>query len=308
MAPIETASTAADRALMLASRAWGGPDPEAIVRRFAPSRRASLMGAWSRTSTEEARERLRRDHHESARPDFARVHPSWFVRALRGESAAVRGTVTSHAPGPIRDALAREFPTPGPARGADPEAVEWALALWAERLVGDLGVRADDPTVVVVLTRLRLREVARLVKVCGQVKHVFAMDGRRPSGADETLVRMTAADRVRIGFFRRLIGRADPRLAPAARADLGAIGGDRARGHSRVGLLTLGRLLGEAEPHRARWAMQHLPYPIVKRIREKAESPLAHRSLVAWESWVLEAAWARLLTEGRMVGPRGDGP
>ena len=72
---------------------------------------------------------------------------------------------------------------------------------------------------------------------------------------------------------------ADSRLVPAARQDLGVIGADRRRGHSRLGLLTFGRLLDAAEPHRARWAMQHLPYPVVQLMREKTEPPLSPRAL-----------------------------
>ena len=31
---------------------------------------------------------------------------------------------------------------------------------------------------------------------------------------------------------------------------------------------------------------------------------LPRRALLAWEAWVLEAAWARLLSEGRLSGSR----
>jgi hypothetical protein len=61
-------------------------------------------------------------------------------------------------------------------------------------------------------------------------------------------------------------------------------------------------LLGPVELHRARWALQHVPYPIAKLMRSKNAVPISLKSLLAWESWVLEAAWARLLGEGRMAG------
>jgi hypothetical protein len=178
------------------------------------------------------------------------------------------------------------------------------LTLWTERLVGDVDDRPEDPPVVVAISRMRPREVARLIKVCGQVKHAFAIEGFGPSKYDEALVRMSVVDRVRIAFFRRRIGSADFRLVPAARRDLEVIGEERRRGHSRLGLLTFGRLLDAAEPHRARWAMQQLPYPVVQVMREKTEPSLSPRALVAWESWVLESAWARLLSEGRLSGDR----
>jgi hypothetical protein len=314
---IETSPSTADRALLLATRAWGDPGTVDRFDRFAPDWGKALRTSWPRFSTvtpREAREALRRDHEGSARPDLGRIHPSWLLRASRAESPAVRRAITTHSPPPVGEMILRGLgrdrsspgPGPGPGLTPDPEAVGWALTLWTERLVGDVADRADDPPVVVAITRMRPREVARLIKVCGQVKHAFAIEGQGPSKDDEALVRMSVLDRVRIAFFRRWIGAADPRLVPAARRDLEVIGPDRRRGHSRLGLLTFGRLLDSAEPHRARWAMQHLPYPVVKQMREKAESPLSTRALAAWESWVLESAWARLLSEGRLSGNRGD--
>ena len=311
----EPSTSTADRALLLAARAWGDPGRDKEFERFSPDWRESLQGGWSQACREEpreARERLRRDHERSARPDLARIHPSWLLRAFRTESPAVRAAIARHSPPQLREmilrGLGRDRPGPCPRSDLtpDPGAIGWALTLWTERLVGDVGDRADDPPVVVAISRMRAREVARLIKVCGQVKHAFAIDGRGPSEDDEAMIRMSVVDRVRIAFFRRRIGSADFRLVPAARQDLEVIGPDRRRGHSRLGLLTFGRLLDAAEPHRARWAMQQLPYPVVQLMREKTDPPLSHRALVAWESWVLESAWARLLTEGRLSGHRGN--
>jgi hypothetical protein len=311
----EESPSTADRALLRAARAWGVPGEDIPWGRFAPDWRERLQAAWPaarRASSRSARDGLRRDHEASTRPDPARIHPSWYVRALRPESAAVRMAVATHASPAIREALRGDPGWEGdgtrPVHSPDPVALGWALALWAERLVGDVPGRADDPPAVVALTRLRPRDLARLVAACGQAKHAFAIEGHGPSGADEERVRMTAVGRVRLGFFRRLIGAADPRLVPAARADLGAIGPDPRRGHSRLGLLSFGRLLALSEPHRARWAIQHIPYPIAREMREKGEPPLPPRALEAWESWILEAAWARLLAEGRLERPPGGPP
>jgi hypothetical protein len=312
---IVTSPSTADRALLLAARAWGDPGKVDWFDRFAPAWRDELRTGWPRigdVTPREARKTLKRDHEGSARPDLGRIHPSWLLRAFRAESPAVRRVITTHSPPSVGEVIlrgmGRDRPGPGlrPGLTADPEAIEWALTFWTERLVGDVADRAGDPPVVVAITRMRPREVARLIKVCGQVKHAFAIEGHGPSRDDEALVRMSVLDRVRIAFFRRRIGSADFRLVPAARQDLEVIGPDRRRGHSRLGLLTFGRLLDSAEPHRARWAMQQLPYPVVQLMRQKTEPPLSPRAIVAWESWVLESAWARLLSEGRLSGARGE--
>ena len=314
MPEVSGSPSTADRALLRAFRAWGGGDFERSSARLSADWRGRLLGSWpstTRETPEEARAGLRRDQEASARPDPSRVHPSWFVRALQPESPAVRLAVAAHAPQPIREALRRglgiEPPDLVPDRAPDPEALGWALALWSERLVGDVPDRDDDPPVVVALTRLSPRELARVIKLCGLVKHAFAVESFGPSEFDESLVRFTPLDRVRFGYFRRHIGVADPRLITHARVDLRAIEGDRRRGHSRLGLLTFGRLIASVEAHRARWASQHVPYPIAKRLRNRGTTTLPQKALRTWESWVLDAASARLLAEGRVsIGQGGE--
>ena len=137
------------------------------------------------------------------------------------------------------------------------------------------------------------------------VKHAFAIESGGRSLGDEDLSRLATMDRVRLGYFRRQIGKADPRLVPLARLDLESIGEDRRRAHSRVGLITFGRLLAATERHRARWAVQHLPYPIARLLRAQKAPKLPARALAAWEGWILESAWSRLLAEGRLTGRRG---
>jgi hypothetical protein len=308
---VEESPSTADRALVRALRAWGDPRFELASSRFSESWRDRLRTAWSSTATSaasEAFDQLRRDHEASARPDLARVHPSWFVRALKSESPSVQRAVTAHAPLPLRLELRRGLDLePGdlePDHSPDAGALGWALALWTERLVGDIPDRDDDPTVVTAMTRLGSRDLARLIKVCGLIKHAFALDSDGLTKIDESIARFTTLDRVRLGYFRRQIGAADPRLVPVAQLDLETIGGDHRRGHGRVGLLTFGRLLGAVEPHRARWALQHLPYSIARGMRIKEAPALPRKALLTWESWVLEAAGARLLFEGRLSGGR----
>lgn len=311
----ESASTASDRSLARAIRAWGGHDPARFTSRFSSTwrdRLAADRAATSREKPDAAWAALRADHEGSARPDPSRVHPTWFVRALAGESPAVRLAVIANAPAPLAEALRVGFGLDlselAPDRAPDPEAIGWALALWAERIVGDVPRLDDDPPVVLALSRLAPRELARLVKACGLAKHAFAPPGHGPSPFDESLARFTSLDRVRLGFFRRHVGTPDPRLVPQAKADLGAIEGDRRRAHARVGLLTFGRLLAAVEPHRGRWALQHLPYPIARRLRVKPVPGLPAKAVLAWESWVMEAAWARLLAEGWLTGERKGFP
>ena len=300
--------TASDRALVRAIRAWEGGDLNAWLPRFAPAW-AERLGECRAEAVGESADRawamLRDDHARSIHPDPSRVHPTWFVRALRAESPAVRLAVAKNLDGPTGETVRRaiEFEPAGDAktRTADPEVLELAKALWSERLVGDVPTSIDDPPVILALTRVSHRDLARLVKVCGIVKHAFAVESAGPTEDVETIARFTPLDRVRFAYFRRQIGRADPRLRPAARLDLRAIAGDRRRAHARTGLLTLGRLLASVEPHRGRWAVQHLPYAIAKLLRPKEEPPLPAEPLLTWEAWVLEAAWARLFSEGRLA-------
>ena len=305
----EKPPSTADAALLRAFRAWGGRDFDRATARFSGAWRDRLRPAWPpamRERPEVAWSRLRRDHEGSARPDPSRVHPSWFIRALKSESPAVRRAVVARTPEPLREALGVGLglrPVDLVAdRPADPEALGWALALWAERLVGGVPDLDDDPPVVVAMTRLGSSELARLVKACGLAKHAFAIEGPGPTEFDESIARFSTLDRVRLAYFRRHIGAADPRLVPLARLDLRAIEGDRRRAHARVGLVTFGRLLAPVEPHRARWALQHIPYPIARRMRPRESTGLSRKALEAWESWVMEAAWARLFAEGRLSG------
>ena len=227
MPEVEGSPSTADRALLLAFAAWGGPGFEAASSRFSKDWRDRLRQAWSsmaRTTSGEAWGELRREHEASARPDLSRVHPSWFVRALKSESPSVQRTVTAHLPLPLRGEIRRGLKLDPsdlePDHSPDGEALGWALTLWTERLVGDLPERDDDPPVVVAMTQLSSRDLARLVKVCGLVKHAFAIEGARPTKFDESIARFTPLDRVRLGYFRRSIGQADPRLVPQARLDL----------------------------------------------------------------------------------------
>jgi hypothetical protein len=258
-------------------------------------------------SSSDARSELQREHAASSRPDTERVHPSWFIRALKTESEAVKLAVTSHATPRLHRALLRGLEIePDQLKSdypPDPDVVGWLMALWAERLVGAVPERGDPP-VVVALTRLGPNDLGRLIKVCGLVKHAFALEGNKVTKADEEETRFTPIDRVRLSFFQRRIGKPDARLGPMARQDLQYIEGDWRRAHSRLGLVTIGRLLESVELVRAQWAVQHLPYGVAKLVRKKMVLPMPSRAVIAWETWVLKAAWARLLSELRITSGR----
>jgi hypothetical protein len=74
----------------------------------------------------------------------------------------------------------------------------------------------------------------------------------------------------------------------------------------RLGLITVGRLLADAEPHRVRWALQHLPYNLAKftRARVTLTNPrVAGARLLAWEERLFQEASDRLRAEGRLANP-----
>ena len=330
--PILAAVRPANLALIRAVRAWGltghGDPTEAAAAglwaRFSPGYREQLAATWAATAgmtPELAWQTLLRDHAAASRFDPNRVHPSWFERILSAESPAVAAIVRQHAPESIRSRLPVQSGSTAEHQGgrprgsatASPAAVEWALATWSERLVGDVAASPNDPPIILALSQFRLRDLVRLARVLGQVKYAFGVAaGPEASPIDPAVARDSPSDRVRVGFFRRTIGRADPRLGSLARADLASVAATRHRLYPTVGLITVARLLKACDPHRARWAVQHIPYPVARLIGSlgaKDSLPaagLSPRAVRAWESWVLEAAWARLLAEGRL-GVYGEG-
>src|SRR5438067_1851146 len=90
-----------DLALIRAARAWRGDLAPGFWDRFPADRRASLRWAWERAEAGgEAtdRERLRLEHASQARSDLARVHVSWWVRALQDEPLSIQRAVAANLP------------------------------------------------------------------------------------------------------------------------------------------------------------------------------------------------------------------
>jgi hypothetical protein len=70
---------------------------------------------------------------------------------------------------------------------------------------------------------------------------------------------------------------------------------------ARLGLVTFGRLLAESEPSRARWALQHWPYPMAKLTRSLMAAAVGQSPiLLEGETLVLKTAWDRLTLKGRI--------
>ncbi len=290
-----------DRATVAALDAWAGPEALPLLRRFGHQKARDLAGTVGTTPA--AVDALRLDLKAQLGPDSSRVHPTWYARALREESEAVRRAVVAGTPEPLRSTLIGELGIE-PAdlvsdHPADPEAARVALTLWTERLVGDLPARPGDPPAIVALASLGRFGLYRLLRLCGQAKRSIL------AGTDPVPARPLARARL-AAMAGRLGGPGDPRLVQLAGLDAAAsdsLGRHRLAG---LGLTTLGRLLATADPYRVRWALQHVPYPIAKRLRLAASQPQAAiKAVQAWEGRFLAAATQRLADEG-LDSPEAD--
>ena len=299
--------SAADRALVDAAGAFGPPGEPGFWDHLPPARRASVRWAWGARrdrGPSDALERLRRGHAAQARPDLALVHSSWWVRALRDEPASVRLALAANLPsgvaGALRGAIAAGPAGDRPDRPADPTALACVLALWTFRLVGDLPERDDDPPVIAALTRFDARAVAKVVETAGLAKWALT-PLPRPDVAGNAAARYDA--------FRAEAGESDPRFVKVATHDVASVGPGVPRTVARVGLSSVARLLNAAEPYRARWALQHLPYSTARTIRALMGTGARKAPMLArWETGVLRAALARLRREGRLPAETGAAP
>ena len=287
----------ADRVLLLALRAWapagrasagssGGLQARLLdrldpswARRIHDGQAEEMSGTIDRA---EARRKLREAHEAEARVDPARVHPSWWARALREESPSVRRAVVAAAPEPIRGRVQAELLLDNEdlkaERPADPEVLAWACSLWTERLVGGEPRKSDDPPVILAMSGLSPRAAYRLCRYAGELKLALAGQGRHE---------WAAAFAATAGPEFSVIARHDVRSMAASKLPARRL-------PARIGLLTIARLLAGCEPFRVRWALQHWPYTIAKLVRALMP-PAEKRSPVMMhvESEVLKAAGDR---------------
>ena len=172
-----------DQALVASLAAWGGVEALPLLRRFGTQRARELAGALVPDPPAEFLGLLRESRSAQIGPDPTRVHPSWYVRALQDESPAVRRVVAGATAGPLRSTLLRGLGLDpadlAPDHADHPEAHRIALALWTERLVGDLPGRDDDPDAIVVLSTLGLVGLYRLLRLCGLAKRGRSSPERR---------------------------------------------------------------------------------------------------------------------------------
>jgi hypothetical protein len=311
----------ADSALLLCLRVWPGePTPgrqpagaarrreDETVRWLDPSWAACLGAAQPSAGAADepegaamARAQLEQMHRATARVDLARVHPSWWIRALQEESPAVRRVVAAMAPAPISrqvsDGLLLEQADLARERPVCPEVLAWTLALWSERLVGGQPDRPDDPPAIAVLTRLPPRAGYLICHYAGIAK--LALAGEKPA---ESL--KPGLHQERWNWFGDHLGAAGAEVLSQTRRDLASRASARVpTRHFRawLGLVTLARLLAPCEPVRLRWALQHWPYTIAKQLRSLMP-PRSKQSdaLLRGELTILKTAWLRLDHEGRL--------
>jgi hypothetical protein len=312
----------ADLALLLSLRAWAEPPVAGVPARDVTSDCATgllrrLETTWSRRlsglwdsgrwwgdepgGAAAALVQLRRIHHATARVDFARVHPSWWVRALSEESPSVRRLVAGSAPEFLRQRvsdglLLDEFDLTRD-HSVGPEVLLWTMTLWSERLVGGEPERADDPPAIIVLSRLSHRAGYALCRYAGLGKLLLA--GR---GSDQEP--LPGVGQARVDWFAERLSAAGPEIRAQSRRDIKSSA--RARVPSRhksawLGAVTLARLLADCEPFRVRWALQHWPYTIAKLLRTlMPPAPKRVAALSQGESLILKTAWDRLNLEDRL--------
>jgi hypothetical protein len=242
-------------------------------------------------------------HRASARVELARVHPSWCVRALREESPAVQRLVTASVCSSLREKLQAGLLLDSQdlksERTPSADVASWVLALWTERLVGGEPERAFDAPGIIVLTRVSLRAGYRLCRTLGICKLVLA--GEEIQGDPKP------RQQSRWGWLEEsLAATANDLRAQALRDVQTSRSFPLPARHcaARIGLVTIARLLTDAEPFRLRWALQHWPYAIAKLIRSLMP-PAGSRNapLVHWETRILKTAWDRLNFEGRLRTP-----
>ena len=227
------------------------------------------------------------------------VHPSWFVRALQDESPAVTRSVASLAPASLRAELLSGLKLLDADLRTDldphPEVLNWVWSLWTERIVGGGPVGPADAPIVAVLATMPSRTLARLLTLVGLSKEVCGSVVRESHDTDSP---PRTAERLR--DLRNRIGPVDSFLTQRADADVSTHGGASVQAVARLGLVTLGRLLSTVDPHRWRWAIQHVPYHIARGLRPHMtlDEPGRHRTeLLDWEARILQAARDRLALE-----------
>ena len=292
-----TPSEPSNAAILDAAAAWGGPEAPPILARLGRQGARTRIEAIADREPGRSLDDLRDARAAQAGPDLDRVHPSWLVRALVEESPSVRRAVVATIAEPTRSrllaGLGLEVAATDADHPADPEAVAIALGLWTERLVGDLPPRPDDPIAIRALSTLEPVGLYRLARLTALAKRstLPGVDSE-PFGP---------RDRARANRLAHEAGSPpDPRMIELAAADWKGSGPAGRHRLAGLGLASLARVLSGVDPYRARWAIQHIPYPIAKQLRWAMARPQAGiRAVRDREADFLLAAARLLRDEGR---------
>ncbi len=299
MATLRTESPT-NRALLSALALWAGAEQPALLLRLGHQRARQLLEMRRPLSAEEALEQLRTAHKAQMLPDLSRVHFTWLVRALKDESGAVQRIVAASQDEPLRSRLLNACHLDRNALKTDyapkPFAMNAVLSLWTERLVGDIPPHAGDAPIVQAVTTLHPVSLCRLARLTGLCK-LSRLDANLPS--------LRTRNRDRLAWFAsQLAEPEDLRVLKVARHDRQLTQTSKQNSLEMLGVFTWSRLLAQVDDYRLRWALQHIPYPVVKRIRGLAAQPQSKvRAVIAWENQVFEVARRRFDLE-----IRGDRP
>jgi hypothetical protein len=286
-----------DRALVAALAGWGGAETPALLLRLGHQRARVLADLGKASTLPDPVATLHIAHEAQLGANASDIHPTWFSRALKEESASIQRTVVSAAVEPLRSLLLQSLDLTTADlqtdRPINPEIAQFVLSLWTERLVGDgPSVEADLPAVTALVT-LPPRRLARFVMLVGLAK-LAMLAGSKQAGVDQSEHRQLAR------FQGMLPEPTDPRLLKLASNDWTSA---RQAGHHAVailGLSSIGRMLGQADPYRVRWTLQHLPYQVAKRLRAYANGREASiDAVLTWESRFFDLGQARLADSER---------
>ena len=269
----------APRAFRLAAQAFGA---DGLDARLGPALVDWMVGTRDHVETSSPLEALRRLRVDEARVDPDRVHPSWWVRALQDEAPAVRRAVADGAPPGARALVLQGLGLAEadlvPAHPPDPGALAVARALWSERLAGGPPPGPDDPPVAHALAG-EGRRLQRLAAALGAGK--LAVAGREaPSWLRE-------GQRAVFDLSTSNRDNFTPEFVELSALDVG-----ENLGLPLLGFIGLGRLLRPLPPRRARWLLQHLPYPLAKFVRGRMSPGDPGPSILAGESRLLDLARA----------------
>ncbi len=326
--PARTASlTDADRALLLAAAAWGDrcrrPTETTAARRHRAwiSSPASAIGSprpgsegfavlWiddvplaGSSDRVQALDELRRMHRATARVDLGRVHPSWWVRALREESPAVQRLVTASLAGfaarsccrPVFCSIQRtwsvsERPPPRSRAGS------WLSGpnVWS-------AARPSGPTTRPPSSCSPACRPALVIAFAGWRGFVnsFWPASRRAAPPARASVRAGNGSLAAWRTPMRTCGRWPARDVETSRSSKLPPRQQAAR----IGLATIARLLADSRAVSPALgpATLALPYRQADPIVDAARHEPARSYSCNAETWILKTAWDRLNLEGRLA-------